>query len=102
MALIEVKFRPTDAMRVYQGTVKTLDPLTGKPVKPMLIISKPGKYSLPDHKAAQLCRDFPDNFSCDASFDISGSPFEGGTIYLEPGGGIPDHDRMEFAPDHTG
>lgn len=101
MALVEVKFKPTDAMPSYQGACPMIDPATDKQVKPLIIMQKAGAYQLPRDKAAQLCHDFPDNFSCSEKLDWTDSQFAGGTIYLQPGTGVPDHNRRAKAPEVT-
>jgi hypothetical protein len=100
MALIEVKFTPTDAMPVYQGTCSILDE-EGRKIKPLVIIKKSGTYKLPYPKVKQLCHDFPENFSSPEKFDFSEFDLVGGTIYLEPGQGVPDHNRKAKAPEFT-
>ena len=89
MSFVEVKFTPTKAMPIYQGTCRVVDQATGKESKPLLIIKEAGTYHLPRDKAAQVCADFPENFSSKESLDWTDRQLAGGTIFLTPGEGIP-------------
>lgn len=89
MDQVEVTFKPTDKMPIYQGTCRVTDPVTAKEHKPLLIIKEPGTYTMPREKAAQLCHDFPNNFSCSQKLDWTDHQLAGGTIHMVPGGGIP-------------
>lgn len=101
MSLAEVTFKPTNAMPSYQGTCAVVDPNTGKSKKPLIVITKPGKYFLPEEKVAQICHDFPDNFISTDVLDWSKFQIAGGTIHLEPGEGVPELKKAAGAPSHN-
>jgi len=106
MELIEVTFKPTDAMPIYQGGCPMIDPVTDKPVKPMIVLSEAGEYKLPVGMVAHLCESFPANFTTKADIDWATEQLKGQTIYLKPGEGVlgkksgmpPSHNRAAQPP----
>lgn len=105
MDYVKVTFTPTKDMPIYQGSCPVDDPVTGKQTKVLIIMSEKGEYELPRDKAAQVCADFPENFSTKDKLSWMDRRLQGGTIYLSPGEGVPSKvpskTRSEAAPSGT-
>jgi hypothetical protein len=103
--LAEVEFRSTEGMPYYQGTCKLTDPVEKKSKKHLIVLKTAGTYTLPVAKVAQLCKDFPDNFSTSAKINLDDYETPAATVELSPGEGVPEkfakppvENRMAAAP----